>query len=279
MAVPRAQSLAAGTRQGQWLTVCAGLMRGEAGWVCCTVLFALAALAVGSPASAGYYWGRVLGDADKACYGPTVEVRLDNIGTILSVPIDARPELNAPRDIYSKAPGKGIVAWPARCEPEPVLVDSVYFYLSQKPWSALGLTTDGPMAQRMKIAGGGGHTLRGMFAGWRFDSINSGKSEPPGKPVEYGYIYRGPANNGPTSSPGAIERNGDYWAPPEYRTPAGERFALDCNFECRVSYSALGPAGKAGLQYWFVRTKVPMSQWIELDRRIRRAVEKMLGAH
>ena len=263
-------------QQGQWLTVCMELMQDAAGRVCCTVLFALA---VSSPASAGYYWGRVLGGADKACYGSTVEVRLDDIGTVLSAPIDTRPELRPPRDIISKAPGNGNVAWPDRCEPEPVLAVSVNFYLSHKPWPTLGLTTDGPTAQRMKLSGGGVHTLRGMFAGWRFDAINSGKAEPPGKPVEYGYLYRGPANNGPTSSPGAIERNGDYWAPPDYRTPAGERFALHCDTECNVSYSVFGPAGKVGLQYWFIRKKVPMSQWIELDRRIRRAIEGMLGAH
>ena len=223
--------------------------------------------------------------SDRPCYGETVEVQLwqwnptekkSEPGVILSIPLGTNPRLRRPRQVSADWSKEKRKAWEEDCLDEPILIESVYFYFNHHPKPQIGLTQDGPLVRRILLRGRGTNSniLSGRYV--TKEKIASLPAVPDGfKEFGHGLAYQSPGNPG---------NAGLFIVEPGYQTPTGERMGFCCGsrkpfgmnkggLECSTTYSI---AGKVGAKYWFTHGKVPYSEWLELDQRVRRAVEMMI---
>jgi len=220
------------------------------------------------------------------CYGPTIEIRLKNEiapGATISIPSGKLVYFG--ESIRSQTQ-KETEAWVDACHEEPFDVGYVYIYGSPEQFS------EKPTIRRIKLTPGSlkfpeVSVLSGIF--------------PIGVPKDLkGFVETeaGLYHNKPDNKYGA----GYYIAPSSYLTPRGSRFGFSCapkvygGSECNTWYKLDIQKGVT-IKYWFYtdhppnknmpkilvewREKqdsygVPQDQWLDLDRRIRRALEGMI---
>ena len=193
---------------------------------------------------------------DPECYGETLEIIDPHIDVAFSLPIRLRPQL-VPFDRSVAGDQERREAWDQTCHPEPVPIASFYFINGGNPIPLLGLTEDGPLPKRFRMA------VVDIEHERRFErAIASYKKQYGYLPVitEDGFEFYGHPNN-----------NGIYISPEIRVNSAENRVKMRCNFasllpgECFVIIDVQG----VSLEYWFDPGKYPLKQWFELDMRMR----------
>ena len=198
----------------------------------------------------------------EQCYGDSVLVKLEHIGVLLDIPLAIRPTVHAPYSVNGKGT-RAVSEWHKQCHDEPVIPSSVYVVLNHRPAPAIGLV-GGPTALRFKI-NAGDVSLFQVYK-QRIEAVLAAGNEV----VMPGGLLR--------IEPHLPKLRGFYITNTDGTDPNAEPLAIRCMPAIYTNECSVGIVLKynVGVRYWFYSDEVPMENWIELDHRMRRAIESMI---